>query len=238
MSMKFWYLNHSGFLVETDTHLLVFDYYTNTPTGATADQGVITPSLLPGDKQLCVFVSHSHFDHYNKVVHSWQVERPDMLLFLGEDIPPCPDGVTVATDQTVSLPGIEVTALRSTDQGAAFVVSVDGKVIYHGGDLNWWHWEGEPENFNDAMSAAYRGEVDKLRGRKIDLAFLPVDPRLGRAAFWGAQYFMENIGAALMVPMHLWDDYTTCNRFAADNGSRTFCDRVFLVTERGQSGIL
>lgn len=238
MPMKFWYLNHSGFAVETDKHLLVFDYYTNTPMGGTLEQGVVTPSLLPPHKQLCVFASHSHYDHYNKVVHSWRTERPDMLLFLGEDIPPCPGAVNVATDETVSLPGIAVTALRSTDQGAAFLVKVDGKVIYHGGDLNWWHWEGEEERFNDSMSAAYRSEVDKLRGEKIDLAFLAVDPRLERAAFWGAQYFMKNVGASLMVPMHLWENYAACGSFAQDSDSKAFSDRVFLVTGRGQSGIL
>lgn len=240
MSMKIWYLHHSGFFVETASHLLVFDYYTNTPLGGTLDQGVVTPALLSKDnlskdKKLCVFVSHSHYDHYNPVVHRWQQERPDMLLFLGEDIPPRGDAVTIKSGETVTLPGIEVMGLRSTDQGVAFLVKVDGKVVYHGGDLNWWHWDGEPDSFNDAMSTAYRSEVDKLVGQQIDLAFLPVDPRLGRGACWGAQYFMNTVGAAVMVPMHCWDDYTVCDLLINDPDSKGFRDKVVPLSTRGQS---
>ncbi|MEG0541550.1 MAG: MBL fold metallo-hydrolase [Angelakisella sp.] len=232
--MKFWYLNHSGFLVETEHHLLVFDYYTDVPAGGTLEQGVVTPTLLPEDKQLVVFVSHSHFDHYNKVVHRWKKERPDTLLFFGDDIPETDDATQVKSGETIQLEGIEVTALRSTDQGAAFLVKVDGKTIYHGGDLNWWHWDGEPDYFNDGMSTTFRAEVDKLKGASPDLAFLAVDPRLGRAAFWGAQYFMETVGAGCMVPMHFWDEYSVCEQFAEDSGSASFRDSIVLLSHRGQ----
>ncbi len=58
--MKITYLGHSGFLVETKEHYLLFDYYTGKP-----------PVFSP-DKNLTVFVSHSHQDHYNKEIFALQ----------------------------------------------------------------------------------------------------------------------------------------------------------------------
>ncbi len=26
---------------------------------------------------------------------------------------------------------------------------VENQTIYHAGDLNWWHWQGEPQADND-----------------------------------------------------------------------------------------
>lgn len=31
----------------------------------------------------------------------------------------------------------------STDEGVAFLVTAEGRTVFHAGDLNWWHWEGE-----------------------------------------------------------------------------------------------
>lgn len=58
--MKITYLGHSGFLVETKEHYLLFDYYTGK-----------LPAFLP-EKKLTVFVSHSHQDHYNKEIFALQ----------------------------------------------------------------------------------------------------------------------------------------------------------------------
>lgn len=232
--LKFWYLNHSGFLVETDKHLLVFDYYTDVPKGGTPEQGVVTPELLPQDKQLVVFVSHSHFDHYNKVVHSWCEARENTLMFFGNDIKRSADATRIHGGETLTASGLSVSALHSTDQGVAFLVKVDGKTIYHGGDLNLWQWEGAEESQNRAMEKAFCGEIDKLRGEAIDLAFVPVDPRLERTAFRGGQYFMRSVGAACMVPMHFWEDYSICERFAEDRDNAAFGDRVVRLTHRGQ----
>lgn len=58
--MRITYLGHSGFLAETKEHYLLFDYYTGK-----------LPVFLPG-KNLTVFVSHSHQDHYNKEIFALQ----------------------------------------------------------------------------------------------------------------------------------------------------------------------
>ena len=72
---------------------------------------------------------------------------------------------------------IRLTTLTSTDEGVAFLLDYLGKRIYHAGDLNHWVWKGEPEEYNKAMTQAFREQMDRLEGLVIDLAFAPLDPR-------------------------------------------------------------
>ena len=87
--------------------------------------------------------------------------------------------------ERLSLPGVTVEALPSTDEGVAFLVTAEGRTVFHAGDLNWWHWEGEDPVWNRNMEADFRRYAEPLRGRKIDLAMLPLDPRLGEDGFRG-----------------------------------------------------
>ena len=81
--------------------------------------------------------------------------------------------------------------LSSTDEGVAFLAAADGRAVFHAGDLNWWHWEGEDPDWNRNMEANFRRYAEPLRGRRIDLAMLPLDPRLGEDGFRGPRYFLE-----------------------------------------------
>ena len=47
--------------------------------------------------------------------------------------------VFVAPNETVELPDCRITTFESTDIGVAYLVEIDGRLIYHAGDLNWWH---------------------------------------------------------------------------------------------------
>ena len=51
---------------------------------------------------------------------------------------------------------------KVTPCGVAFIVTADGKKIYHSGDLNDWVWHGEGEEFNRNITAAYKKEIDKI----------------------------------------------------------------------------
>ena len=51
--MKVTYLNHSGFLLELENCYIIFDYY----------RGELSP--LNAKKDVFVFCSHVHGDHYN-----------------------------------------------------------------------------------------------------------------------------------------------------------------------------
>ena len=135
--MKVTFIEHSGFMVEMEQNVLLFDYY----------QGEI-PSF-DGSKTLYVFASHSHADHYDPAIWKLKEQYKDIHYILSDDIKDNEDAVVMKAHEKKEVAGIEIETLRSNDMGVAFLVKVEGKTIYHAGDLNWWHWNGEPEEDNE-----------------------------------------------------------------------------------------
>lgn len=80
---------------------------------------------------------------------------------------------------------LKIRTLKSTDVGVAFLVETDKKKIYHAGDLNWWHWQGEEKYWNNNMASNYKRSVDQLDGETLDAAFLPLDPRAWKCLLLG-----------------------------------------------------
>lgn len=207
--MKVTYIYHSGFSVELDECVLLFDYY----------KGKL-PRWEKG-KTIYVFASHKHQDHFGLQIFDLVKEYPRVHFFLGSDIklnekylernhiPPSVKGRTtnVGKYQKILFDDIEIFALKSTDAGVAFVVRADGRSIFHAGDLNWWHWEGEPHPFNENMERDYKKEIERIRGMHFDAAFVPLDPRLEKAYGWGMDYFLENVSVDKVFPMHMWEKY-------------------------------
>lgn len=182
--MKITYINHSGFLVETENCYYVFDYY----------KGEMP--RLDKSKEAIVFCSHFHQDHFNpKVFGILDDMGMNYQAVLAKDISKkkYPAGVKVTTayhDQPYILDnGTKVTTLLSTDSGVAFIVKTSDGAIYHAGDLNDWHWEGETEDDNRQMASMYRAEIDKIKGAHFDVAFVPLDPRQEEHYADGMLYF-------------------------------------------------
>ena len=100
--------------------------------------------------------------------------------------------VVMKAHEKKEVAGIEIETLRSNDMGVAFLVKVEGKTIYHAGDLNWWHWNGEPEEDNEYYKKTFQDEMKYLEGKKIDLAFMLLDPRQEDKYCWGMNYFLEH----------------------------------------------
>lgn len=218
--MKITYIEHSGFLLETAGADFLFDYY----------KGDIPQRSK--EKPLLVFVSHKHHDHYNPVIFELVKEYPNIRYVLAKDVPvkrelkaykeqgiDLADYITVAANrgrQSVILPdgiSICVETFKSTDEGVAFLVEYEGKTIYHAGDLNLWVWEGESGQYNENMSRKYFAELEKLKGRTIDIAFVPLDPRQEKDAFGGMESFLEYTESRHVFPMHFWGDYGIMDAF-------------------------
>lgn len=232
--MKVTFLDHSGFLAETDFATLLFDWW----------KGEL-PVLRPG-VPLYVFASHRHEDHFKPEIFS--LDRGDVRFVLGHDVKLTPRnlerwGVSPETaekchilkgGQSCALPRAKVETLSSTDEGVAFLVTLtDGRTVFHAGDLNWWHWEGEDKAWNHNMAANFKRYTEPLRGRRIDLAMLPLDPRLGEAGFWGPKYFLELADIRAFLPMHQWGDFGFTDRFLA--AYPEFADRTVPVERAGQT---
>jgi L-ascorbate metabolism protein UlaG (beta-lactamase superfamily) len=125
-----------------------------------------------------------------------------------------------------------VETLPSTDEGVAFLVTCDDRTIFHAGDLNWWHWEGEPKDWNRNMEVNFKRYCEPLRNRSIDLALLPLDPRQERDGFRGAKYFLETSDIRRFIPMHQWEKFSFTDDFLAQYPQ--FRSVTEKVTEAGQ----
>lgn len=204
--MRITYLGHSGFLAETKEHYLLFDYYTGK-----------LPVFSP-EKKLTVFVSHSHQDHYNKEIFALQNglhityvlsgdirrKRIEELVHRENEL------LSVKAHETYRLYGdqMAIETLRSTDIGVAYLVTLseEGRTyhFYHAGDLNLWKWAEESKAHNNNMEANFRREMELIRGRHFDAAFVPLDPRQEDFAFGGMDLFLETTDADAVFPMHFW----------------------------------
>lgn len=236
--MNITFLYHSGFLVETQRHILLFDYYLDTPKGGGLSEGVFTARQWR-DKDVLVFVSHAHSDHYNPVIWEFSDAIPHLRYILSRDVPvPEPQrGIyRMAGEEDLALEDLTVHTLTSTDEGVAFVVTVDGQTIYHAGDLNWWHWDGEPEEENREMGRRYRRQIQALAAfGPLDAAFIPVDPRLESTALWGLDALMRQIPVRLAIPMHFTEDPTVFLRIQSDTVTQPYRRRICGPLERGMT---
>ena len=128
---------------------------------------------------------------------------------------------------------LEIKTLESSDLGVAFIIKTEDKTIYHAGDLNWWHWEGEEEEFNHDQACRYQQQMEKLKqavgNRSIDLAFVPVDPRLNQDMLRGVCCLAEQVSVERIVPIHFWGDFYVCKQAADALGNR-----VVQLTSCGQ----
>lgn len=235
---EIWFLGHSGFAVQTSHHFLIFDYYNDKPITMTRglNAGVIEPDELQG-KAITVFSSHRHADHFNRLILDWSKKLPQIRYILSYDIPGIKkaDNILIASPgKDLETDGMTVQVLDSTDEGVAFLIKTDGLTIYHAGDLNWWHWQGEPDKENQLMATRYQTEINKLKGNQIDIAFVPVDPRLEKQYLWGLTYFMRTVGAKRIFPMHFWEDYQIFTRLHQDPDAATFREKIQPITRRGQ----
>ena len=234
--MKITYLYHSGFAVDTGKHFLVFDYWKTSPKNGSLGNGVIKPEDL-ADRNVNVFSSHIHGDHFNKTILGWPEKIPSCRLILSDDIKAEAGGAVtkVGPGAKYDMGDFALSTLRSNDEGVAFVVDIDGFRVYHAGDLNWWHWEGEPGSWNDDIKESYRNEISKLGGDHIDLAFVPVDPRLGEQYSWGIDFLMKTADIARVVPMHFAGDPGVVTRLLDDPVSEGYRQKILALTKRGQS---
>lgn len=202
--MKITYLCHSGFSVETESALLVFDYYKGKlPT-------------RPNGKKLVFFVSHYHDDHYSTRIFE-RADDPETLYILDSGIRNYPKGVNisfVSERKTYTFGDMTVKTLRSTDCGVAYLVKVDGHTVYHAGDLHLWLWDGANLFQKAAVRAAFEKELALIEDETIDLAFLPLDPRQDGNGMLGFDYALRNLNIRRAVPMHFWGDPYYVKRFS------------------------
>jgi len=226
--MRVTFLDHSGFLVELPSVTLLFDWW----------KGELPP--LREDVPLLVFASHWHDDHFSPAVFSlpadsWLMGDMDRRWLEKKGASPeqlerC---ISVSGNAScVPLEGVSVETLPSTDEGVAFLVAVDGQTIFHAGDLNWWHWEGEPDPWNPNMERSFKAYSQPLAGRHVNLAMVPLDPRQNEDGFRTANYLFEIADIQRLIPMHQWGNFAFTDAFLAKHPEYT--EQIFPVHHAGQ----
>lgn len=187
--MKIYPIYHSGFLVELANHYLLFDFWQRQLP------------LLDANKPMFVFVSHAHHDHYDpriKQLANYYQECHFVVNGIDD-----PEYLQALPDKEYSIGDVIIKTLGSTDEGVAYLVEAEGKKIFHAGDLHLWYWDDDTEEERLAMYQAYRREISKLKGTKIDIAFLVCDNRQDdKDALAGIELFAQLIKPSLIVPMH------------------------------------
>ena len=203
--MTITYLDHSGFLVESTTCYLLFDFV----------KGELP--ALQTSKPLYIFASHFHDDHFSKRIFEIGHAPAHTTVFLGKGIFPktIPDELKdrahiMKKHEDFSDALIQVETLDSNDSGVAFIVGFDNRMLYFAGDLNAWYWDGDEEDRK--LMRIYHDELTRIKGRHFDVAFIPLDPRLGRYETLGISDFFEYCTADVIVPMHCWGEMDVITR--------------------------
>ena len=242
--MKVTYINHSGFLVETRLVNLLFDY----------GEGELPK--ISEEKPLMVFISHSHRDHYNPAVFHLAKHCKNIHYFISKDIR-ISEEITKEYELTQEFLNQQVTYLtfgvkrivplipsnqdygymtletiKSTDQGLAYLVTIDGKTIYHAGDLNCWVWEEDTKQQYNNMSAMFKRIMEYLSGREIYLAFAPLDPRQGRFYKISMEYLLNAAQITYAVPMHLWGEYDWIDRYEKERVTKDLPTKILKFSEK------
>ena len=215
--MKLTYIFHSGFALETDTCILVFDYW--------MDPAHVMPAWLKSDKPMYVFASHFHEDHFNPEIFRWKTVKANITYLLSKDILKHRRAHREEADVWLAKGGswqdgrIRVNATGSNDSGVSWVIETGGKRIFHAGDLNNWYarfltddYQGgtiySPEFGTDIHpekeEKRYLGELKDIRKLtdRFDIAMFPIDGRIGNGYTRGARQFIHRFQVRLLVPMH------------------------------------
>lgn len=223
--MKITYIHHSSFCIETACANYLFDYY----------KGDI-PKLNP-EKPLYVFASHKHGDHFSPVIFHLKNSYPNIHYILSDDIKIAPEQniTSIGPNSRIQLYGMEIETLKSTDEGVAFLISKNGFTIYFAGDLNWWRWNGETDSYNQNMQSMFLKEMEKIRGRTFDFAFLPLDPRQEDNYLLGMDAFCQYADAAVIFPMHFWGDYSIIKKAKNDIKTLSYRNKIISLSHEGEN---
>lgn len=244
--MQVIFIHHSCFLVEVDDCVLIFDYFGGDRVKGYTFTGKI-PTYAPETK-IYMFASHSHRDHFDMDILRWSEQYPNIHYILSKDIrisphflekhgidPKVRERVTfVSGGNHYQVDDLEIQTLISNDAGVAYYVNIRGVSLFHSGDLGDWKMEGAGDLINGKQERAFRHEIRKLSDKPLNIAFVPMDPRLGAYQSLGIDYVLKNTDAEFVFPMHMWQDYSAIKEYKKRITNLGMADRVIEISRENQ----
>lgn len=243
MQAEIYHLFHSSVAIKIAKSLFIFDYFKDqfdetSAAKSALENGLIRETSFSEVEKAYVFVSHSHHDHYNPVIFDWEDYDVEIEYIMAAEVNPAAEYRAKANlylmekDNELELDNLKINTYGSTDKGVSFLVNLPELSIFHAGDLNWWKWKRFSEKVQEKEERDYKKEIKKLLKHKIDLAFVPVDPRLEEYYYLAGEYFIDQLKPAVFVPIHFADNYDISKFFAEKMAQAK--TKVAVINERGQ----
>lgn len=225
------YLGHSGWAVETRDHFLVFDYREamatpppgvepGPPPDASLSTGYIVPSEI-ADRNVIVFVSHAHRDHFDPVILDWKESIANIRYVFGWNYDGLPDALRADMPRrSFTIDGVRVHTVFHDFDGipeSAFLVQVDGVTLYHSGD----------HGSSESTERRFTDNIDYLAGiaHDIDLAF---------TVTWGGEdYMVGRLSPRVVFPQHEGGAEYRLRRWAEQGAGAAMNAEVCVVEKRG-----
>lgn len=225
---EIWYLGHCGYAVKTKNHLLIFDYIEleENPSERALDKGFVDPVEI-SNLNVSVFVTHNHVDHYDEIIHSWQNKIKNIRYIFGwkeNEEQKSPHHYLEGPRGKLRLDDMEIFTVNSFHSfvpEVAYLVKVDGLVIYHGGDYQGKMGRNAPSNVKEDM------QYLKTKADVVDLFFI--------GAWTGPPYLqaIESMQPKVIFPMHERKKEENYKRFAAELKSLGVTIPVICPEKRG-----
>ena len=244
--MKVIFIHHSCFLVEVDEKVLIFDWFAGDRVNGYNFGGQLPE--YEADTPVYVFASHKHRDHFDMDCLKWAEKYTNIHYIFSKDCKMTAHFlqkhgfddrikekiVYVSPCEKYKVDDIEIETLRSTDAGVAFYLKTNGASFFHAGDLYNWKWEGVGDLVNGKMEHAYKSQIKRLAAKDINIAFVPMDPRLEEHQFDGFDYFLKNTNAEYVFPMHMWQDYSGIAAYTRRLSNKAMAERVVRIACENQ----
>ena len=203
-NIKVIYHYHSGFSIEINSILLIFDYYENDEN--IPNIAKINEKILSAYNEIYVFVSHNSIKHFDPIIYTWKQKYPELPItyIIPHDMPIGTKGKRIQPQQNrIFSENVHVQAFKSTTEGVAYLVKVFETTVFHAGDLNLWHWR----EINSLQEIEFAQElfhkcVQPILSQKIDICMFPTDPRQGPMYDAGGSFFILANQPRVFIPMH------------------------------------